>query len=326
MDDTTRILTPKNVATRGPVVVNFTGGTKLMSIAAYAAAQNAGWTSLYVDTEGRQFIDGKTGERLSEILGGPLAFDKYLAQLSVRAIAAANGLKKVETSPLDIADYRKLAVCLLNNRNYEQKTWQALQPLRELKNPQKCLEALNCKIVLPPPVAKLAIDAGLVEAGGAPGAVVLPQAFREPLQSRNKERQTAAKNSLQQIVNFFSGAWWEVAVADTMLRSSKFVDLLWSAEFGDGSPLGMMEEDVIASDGVRITYVSCKRGGGLRERFLPLLDEINSRAQRLGGRFAEKYLALYIRPEPQVLQAVESRARELGIRLVFPGTLEADLG
>jgi len=49
-------------------VVNFTGGTKLMSIGAFSAALNPNHRtlSLYVDTADEVFVDGRTAEGLAD--------------------------------------------------------------------------------------------------------------------------------------------------------------------------------------------------------------------------------------------------------------------
>jgi hypothetical protein len=55
-------------------VVNFTGGTKLMSIGAYEAALREQVVSLYVDTDHQQFVDGHTGPKLNTVLGDDFSF------------------------------------------------------------------------------------------------------------------------------------------------------------------------------------------------------------------------------------------------------------
>lgn len=54
----------RTIAVDGRVILNFTGGTKLMSIGAYVAALKRKIPSLYVDTQEALFVDGQTGEGL----------------------------------------------------------------------------------------------------------------------------------------------------------------------------------------------------------------------------------------------------------------------
>ena len=76
-------------------IVNFTGGTKLMSVGAYQAAMSNKADSIYVDTEHLQFIDGGTSSGLPEILKGDFSFNSLSRSLRVNSIAVANGSQRV---------------------------------------------------------------------------------------------------------------------------------------------------------------------------------------------------------------------------------------
>lgn len=76
-------------------VINFTGGTKLMSIGAYEAAMREQVTSLYVDTDHQQFLDGHSGPKLNTVLGDDFSFTPFQKSLTVNAIAVANGRQRV---------------------------------------------------------------------------------------------------------------------------------------------------------------------------------------------------------------------------------------
>jgi hypothetical protein len=78
----TRQIVSKIIAdAQGDVVVNFTGGTKCMSVGAYLAAQSAGVTAIYVDTANEKTVwfypDGRVEEEGFE-LGGRLTVRIYL--------------------------------------------------------------------------------------------------------------------------------------------------------------------------------------------------------------------------------------------------------
>ncbi|HDQ73746.1 MAG TPA: DUF1887 family protein [Chloroflexi bacterium] len=66
------------------VVVNFTGGTKCMSVGAYLAAQNVGVTTLYVDTANEKLVWFSEGQRQEE------RFD-LAGRLTVSVYFRANG-------------------------------------------------------------------------------------------------------------------------------------------------------------------------------------------------------------------------------------------
>ena len=75
-------------------VINFTGGTKLMSIGAFQAALKEAATSLYVDGENRCFLDGGTGSELTALLPDGLSLDPLSPRLSVPMILAAHGCEQ----------------------------------------------------------------------------------------------------------------------------------------------------------------------------------------------------------------------------------------
>ncbi|MDB6072635.1 MAG: hypothetical protein JWO89_275, partial [Verrucomicrobiaceae bacterium] len=58
---TTRDLVAHTLATTQGVTVNFSGGTRLMSIGAFQAAAALGRPSLFCDAEAKRFSDGRTG-------------------------------------------------------------------------------------------------------------------------------------------------------------------------------------------------------------------------------------------------------------------------
>jgi hypothetical protein len=83
-------------------VVNFTGGTKLMSIGAYAAALDQKALSLYVDTSDALFVDGRTADGLAGLLEDDFSFTPLRSLLTVGCVAAAHGQARVTTSCFSI--------------------------------------------------------------------------------------------------------------------------------------------------------------------------------------------------------------------------------
>jgi len=76
----------------GEAAVNFTGGTKLMSIGAYSAALREKAPSLYVDTQDSCFVDGATSPRMAELLENDWSFTPIRKQLRVDILAIATAL------------------------------------------------------------------------------------------------------------------------------------------------------------------------------------------------------------------------------------------
>jgi hypothetical protein len=318
------------------VMVNFTGGTKLMSIGAYVAALKHKTTSLYVDTQDALFVDGQTGDGLDAVLHGDLSFTPILRSLSVNAVAVANGCNRV-TSGHDWQPFLPLAEHLLSDTAAEAETHAAFWAMnglftggREPRKPAEWLAVLDREIALPATCGRLAVRAGLLRPGASREQVLLPDATRAELQTlaasgtthvpHFARRCVQATAPLQRATALLCGAWWEVIVAERMKRCGRFRDIRWSVQIGEqGGP--DLEEDIVALEGVQAVYASCKRGGA-RGRLLPLLDEINARARSLGGTFTRRFLAVKLKPGGRVLGNLQQRAAELGIRLLFPQDLD----
>ncbi len=309
-------------------VVNFTGGTKLMSIGAYEAAMREQAVSLYVDTNRQQFLDGHSGPKLNTVLGDDFSFTPFQRALTVNAIAVANGRQRV-TGGRDWKPFLPLALHLLNRRHDEESTWIAIHGpsgvCRNGREPRKAadwLPLLSQPLSLPPRVAELALENGLVRADGA--GIFLPDSATAALETLTRQERPrpqdyfAAIRPLQFALAFLSGGWWEVAVVDAAERSGQFRDLRWSVHVGERAGGFDPEEDIVGMDGVEIAYFSCKRGGA-KARLVPLLDELDNRAKALGGRFTRRFLAISQPPGGHLMGSIERRASELNhIRILTP--------
>ncbi|MEI8045215.1 MAG: DUF1887 family CARF protein [Verrucomicrobiota bacterium] len=313
-------------------VINFTGGTKLMSIGAYEAAMREQVTSLYVDTDHQQFLDGHSGPKLNSVLGDDFSFTPFQNALTVNAIAVANGRQRV-TGGRDWQPFLPLASHFLQSGGDEGAAWQALHGPgglcpggREPRRAGDWLPLLDRPVLLPPRVGELALAAGLLRADGA--KLLLPDGTRAKLEELAcAERPAlpdyfAAIGPLQFTLAFLSGGWWEVAVADAAQRSGQFRDLRWSVNAGERQGGPDREDDIVGVDGVQVAYFSCKRGGQ-KSRLVPLLDELDNRARSIGGHFTRRFLAVYQPPFGQTAANLHKRARELnGIQIITPRDLD----
>ncbi len=309
-----RIIGQQRKSGQNPVV-NFTGGTKMMSIGAYAAASKLEASSVYVDTDDRIFVDGHTGPALVSLMGEDLSFTPYQSALTVSVIAVANGCERV-TGGQKYDELLPLATHLLQNPTDEAATWEAMDGKdgmtpdgREPRKAEGWKTLCSISLNLPAEVARLAAAAGLVVEKG--GSYYLGDASCEKVDSRR----------LQTRRSILAGGWWEVAVANAVKTSGRFRDIRWSADAGQRQVGGSMEEDLLAVDGVKIAYFSCKRGGA-RGKLMRQLEEMSASAKRLGGSFVSKYFCVYLPPEGVVRDSLEGRAKALGIKLITRSTLQ----
>lgn len=320
------------------VLLNFTGGTKLMGIGAYVAALKHKTPSVYVDTQEGAFVDGHSGVGVGTAFQDDLSFTPILRSLSVNTIAVAHGCGRV-TDGLDWQPWLALSRHLASHPADEEACHAAIhgvpgqRPVFTMpRRAGEWLAALDTDLEVPAAVAILAVTSGHYRPGSRSNTLRLPDAGRGEFEELARldgqgsvpgyiHRLFRAAAPLQTALNFLGGAWWEVLVAERMRESGRFRDLRWSVQIGERGGADL-EEDLVALEGVRVAYVSCKRSsqGG---KLLPQLEQIHARAAKLGGTFNRRFLAVYQRPRFAVLRNLEKRAHELGIRLVFGDDLGA---
>lgn len=313
--------------TEGLSVVNFTGGTKLMSIGAFAAAQTQKVPSLYVDTMDACFVDGATSPEMTTLLAGDWSFTPIRNQLRADVLGIANGVSRI-TSGKPWQAMLPLAEHLFHEIADEEATNAALHGPAgifpkgiEPRTPKDWLPLFDKAIPLPARVARLAVEAKLVRPGPSDIEVLLPDTNRAELEHLAGHQVTdfnaryfAAVASLQHCAAFLTGAWWEVIVCDAAQKSGLFRDLRWSANVGDRNGPDT-EEDILGVDGVELLYINCKRGGS-KSRLLPLLEEVRARAATIGGSFNRRFLAVLQPPQGKVAANLQQQAAKLGIRLI----------
>lgn len=308
-------------------VVNFTGGTKLMSIGAYAAARTRNVPSLYVDTQDACFVDGATSPEMSAMLAGDFSFTPIHKQLRTDVLAIANGVSRI-TGGKKFPEMLPLARHLFDHKADEQATHAAFHGESGLfpkgvepRTATDWLPKLDLDVLLPLKVATLAVESGLMREGSAPGTVRLPDVTRSELDHLANNhgpdftaRYFQAIAPLQHAAAFLTGAWWEVIVCDAANKSGLFRDLRWSSQVGDRNGPNT-EEDILGVDGVELLYINCKRGGA-KARLLPLLEEIRARASTIGGSFNRRYLAVLQPPQGRVAHNLQQQAKRLGIKVI----------
>lgn len=317
----------------GDAVVNITGGTKLMSIGAYAAASRAKACSIYVDTASGRFVDGLSGDGFHSLFPDGAEVERVSKQLTVNCITTANGVERV-TAGKQWKEYSALADLLLRNPSVEQKCHDmATGVMSKTPHQFQLAQSYFAKVYsqrmnMPEEIASAAVASGLVEKrqdGFYPAARWFSK-FKELDLSGEKIPQYmlfSAENEAQWPFLFFSGNWWEIAVMRHLASQNRYRDLRWSVDAGSRYCSSTdMEEDILGIDGVNLLYVSCKRGGD-KGKLSRVLEDVNSSAKRLGGKFARKMLAVYMDVKNKQGARLRNRCKELHIELLDRATVAA---
>lgn len=305
-------------------VVNITGGTKLMSIGAFAAAHQQKVPALYLDTANRHILPATSAPLPSPLDSSPVAFRRIADQLTVPILAAAHGIEKLSPGR-DPAPWRSLARLL------------AADPKLEAAVHDFATDRLNEEKRKPADYARLL----------ATPLDALPDALVEPLEAANQitlrdgrwflylpaaddvarwaageafpsfQAYFTAIAPLQQLIGFLQGGWWEIAVLEAAEKSGRFRNLLWSAEASREGSSTPLEEDILALEDLNLAVFSCKRGGD-RARLLRAFDELDSAARALGGTHARRYLAVALPVPQRNLSEIQARAAATRTTLIGP--------
>lgn len=302
--------------------INFTGGTKLMSIAAHHFAREQRIPSFYVDTENSRWVDGQTAPWTEAFP----SLTATIARLTVATVLSAHGIRPDTLRSEPIASeqlaFARLTAQLRQKDTKGEFSAFLAEARRRLHNSKgNFLEGGKLKAALveglPAAVGPLtdewleaARKAGLLREAGT----VHRLAIDETLNSKK------LLHRAKDLWRFLEGGWWELVVFDAMERSGRFLDLRWSVQSkqGDEDALPLGENDLMAIDRQRlaIVFVSCKatddRVGPLEHVF-----QTRERAIRYGGTFAHLAFAFFASHKPQKKVQIVAAGEAARARVVF---------
>jgi len=313
-------------------VLNFTGGTKLMSLGAFVAALHpARIDSFYVDTQDRVFIDGQTGSGFRNLFGDDPSFASIVDRLTVPVVACAHGCDHV-TDGENWRPLLPLAQYLFDHPEEERATHDALvgpegllRNGRQPRSPEEWLPLFDRIFPLPPEVARIAAELRLVVRLSLAGECRLPEepcaSLLSLVEARKNEQylknydtlRITATDAASRPIRLLSGSWFEILIADRLEKAGRYRDIRWSAHTGSAGHTAL-EEDILAVEDVNILCISCKRSGN---GLLGHLSELRDRTRTLGGTFARPCLAVLHPPRGKFLADLEQRARDLNVRLIL---------
>ncbi len=311
-----RDLIASTLATTQGVTVNFTGGTRLMSVGAFQAASALGRPSIYCDNADQRFSDGRTGRE-----GRWPDFRSIASKLSARLLMAVEGRNPDDWRSDTATDSLRafgLKAFELRNQNWSlleglNKTLRAFFYTQGDKLPQGAEELRELTVKPLPPQATANEPSRLLLAAATSAGLL-----RGDAQSYKLNTQPTRRN-IERVLSLIMSSWIELAVMDCLLRNPRYKDPAWSVELAKNENADFSETDLVCVDQqtASLRVISCK--ATMTRPPQEHLDNVKERAFRMGGPNAAATLVVF-KPAHGQENAIRSYARRLGVDVA----LEAD--
>lgn len=295
--------------------LNFTGGTKLMSIGAFRVAEHLRIPSLYTDSLNRhEFVDAHTG-------AWPVPLDSMqslTSGLSVPVVMAAHGkvFKAADLNEkllgfgatawsLRLTDHATIAVWTKSIRDSLPRD----SNNRISSNPQNLRAFVQNKL---PPRHSEAAEAYL-EAAAEAGLITVD------ISGCARPNVEAKKSSVENFSNLLDGGWLELAVLNFARAGSRFQDMRWSVEPpANTPPSDFGETDLIAVETSKLglAIFSCKSS----LEHVPQLEHLaawRDRARALGGSHAHAHLCLFQAKSPDQANTLKTRGEAMNVKVLM---------
>jgi hypothetical protein len=324
--DATRAKVMELIAQFPDAVINYTGGTKEMSIGAWRAAEATGRPSLYCDSP-REFRSGGTGE-----IEFPVQLPELARSIAIETILAAQGLAKDRDWQLQPISRKRFQFGKIASQ-LQQASPSEIRELRKtirrhgLGKPQSkhpSWDDINRVAAkpLPVPAALGQAEETFLEAAIAAGLIVKRGAGWY-LSFGNDGSLEERGSSLRAVVTQLDGGAFESHVNACLQRSSRFHSFLHGVKpLGPTEIAEFGETDFLAVDSrnFSLTLISCKSTAPKLEH----LESVLARKQKFGGRFARAMLCVEW-DQPKRLEQLRRQCGNLEIECVIGTELEEAL-
>lgn len=320
--ETTRQVVARLLGEHPGIVVNVTGGTKLMSLGALAAVRQAesslGMAAVYCDTQARHFVwlHGQPAVALPE-------FEHLAATLTLEGVLAAHGvspdkLRSVRPSAEQLAFAHGVHELRLKQGDAVGRFARRLRDQLHPGNKDITKSAIDGVLAcgLPGPdndteheYLKLAAEAGLVSERNGKWFYRL---------TGNTLRAEDRVRAALDINKALLGGWFELHVYARMAASGRFTDLRTEVQSRDRSQQAIGETDIMGIDlkQLGLVFVSCKLSDEFLSKPLEHVFATRHRALEFGGTFAQTVFCVRDFRDPNKQRIFSDACRVVRARLV----------
>ena len=307
----TRDLIARELIANPGTMVNFTGGTKLMSIGAHLAASVFGRASFTFDHEQMRFVDAHTGrhERWPELGSLSKHFTPRLL-LAIQGRSLDDYRHEPASDPL-----RAFGLKAYELRNQHSAAIEVF-----IKNLRAQFQTQNGRLPQEPEELKTLLAKPL-PAGGDPIRFLLTATTSAGLTRSDSQgwKLSAApeRRAIERSLHLLSSGWLELAVLDCLQRNPRYQLPMWSFEHVKQSGNDSNDADILCVDtrSNSLRLICCRVA--LTRSPAEHLEGLAARARKLGG--AACTFVIY-KPAQGQEPLIRSEARRLGI----DAAIEAD--
>ncbi len=275
-----------NEYTDHEIILNFTGGTKIMSLASFITFYNKNFKCIYVDTENheiKQYQHGKLPVINKQTV--ILDFDNYL-------ILSGHNIRNSRTLSYDQQVSSSICNFYMQNYNYCSNLIK-----KAAKNENGKKENLNYKV--------------------SDGTSYMEKKPNECILYFEKKGKTLGSFTLsgRDSAKFLTGGWVEDYVFQMSKDSRKFsdvrknVNIEWREGFYFNPAFGKNELDVVCMIGPNPIIIECKSGSVTSEQ----IYKLKSIRDEFGGRYAKAIIVSYFKVD----KGIAVKANENNIDIVL---------
>jgi hypothetical protein len=309
-----------------PNIINITGGTKPMSIAAYLLAQKNNTPSFYLDTRRINTDAFELTETSTEkITFSPL--NELASTISVRLALMAQGFPVPDsfTSPSDIdMQFALTAAHIRQSPSANKEISNYLFELRkQFINPKRNKLYENGKLrkalQIPFSCASDSPQYQYMQAAVKSGLVTPLENGTDFKLTTLDTEQTGSKELRSVTAHHFKlleGIWFELALFDHLKKQSCYGDICWSVEADSDNTESIGETDLVAfnKDTFSLHFISCKVAGP-HGQALDHIQGLRRRATKEGGKFSKAELWIFAPKSEDSKQSLTKHCMEQNVSL-----------
>jgi hypothetical protein len=316
----TRDAVVKNIPADSACVINLTGGTKLMCIGAWTAAQEHHVPSFYCHTLTKSWLTADTGP-MPDMPG----MASLNSRLTVKILMAAHGKDesewKSDTVTNELLDFARSSWDLHKNYHEQLSAWLAkLRAHVRRGHNGRIPDKAELKNTLAEPLPRAETEAvvQLLDAACVAGLVLADLAGSFYLNA-------TSRSDVEVITNLLEGTWLELALFHHLSNNPKYADIHWSVEPATRQNEEYGETDIVAVDTEKLSLAifSCK--SSLEHvKMLEHLAALRDRADRLGGKFASACLFLFETKSADQESSLRQYGKQLQVHILLASEITLD--